>query len=138
MIKLQNYIKDIFESNLLDLDDVVSDSDVAVLDKFADKLFNEYPINEPGKDAYGRKLEVGDWVMCIPAGTKSNIAQTFGIVKRISAKRITISVKTNTKQAGWMSVKFNKKRFAEATMDISVEPKNVFKITNKDEFVDTL
>ena len=129
---------ELLEASVLDLDELIDDSDKAVMDKVADKLFNEYPINEPGKDAYGRKLEVGDWVMCVPTGQKSLAAMTFGIIKRMSAKRITISIKTNKKQAGWVSARFNPKRFSEATMDISVDPKFVFKITDKQAFVDTL
>lgn len=79
---------ELLEASVLDLDELIDDSDKKVMDKVADKLFNEYPINEPGKDAYGRKLEVGDWVMCVPTGQKSLAAMTFGIIKRMSAKRI--------------------------------------------------
>lgn len=142
---LKNYLiinseiqSELNEASVLDLDELMDDSDKAVMDKVADKLFNEYPINEPGKDAYGRKLEVGDWAMCVPTGQKSLAAMTFGIIKRISAKRITISIKTNKEQAGWISARNSPHRFAEATMDISVDPKFVFKIMNKREFVDTL
>jgi hypothetical protein len=129
---------ELLEASMLDLDELIDDSDKKVMDQVADKLFNEYPINEPGKDAYGRKLEVGDWVMCVPTGQKSLAAMTFGIIKRMSAKRITISIKSNAKQAGWKSVRNSPHRFAEATMDISVDPKFVFKIMDKQEFADTL
>lgn len=129
---------ELLEASVLDLDELIDDSDKAVMDKVADKLFNEYPINEPGKDAYGRKLEAGDWVMCVPTGQKSLAAMTFGIIKRISAKRITISIKTNKEHASWKSVRNSPHRFAEATMDISVDPKFVFKIMDKQEFADTL
>ena len=141
MNTLQDVIKyKLHEVNegILDLDDLMDDSDKAVADTVADKLFNEYPINEPGKDAYGRTLTVGDWIVCVPPGMKSLAAMTFGIVKKLSAKRITVAIKSSTSHAGWKSVRNNAHRFAEATMDISVDPKFVFKITDKVEFTKSL
>ena len=144
-MNLKNYItqakeiqSELNEASLLDIDEIIDDSDKKVMDTVADKLFNEYPINEPGKDAYGRTIEPGDWVICVPTGQKSLAAMTFGIIKKLSAKRVTVSIKTNKKQAGWISAKFNPKRFAEATMDISVDPKFIFKITDKDKFAASL
>lgn len=138
-IKRNNEIQvELNEASVLDLDDLMDISDKTVIDSVADKLFNEYPINEPGKDAYGRVINPGDWVVCVPTGQKSLAAMTFGIVKKLSAKRITVAIKTNKEQAGWKSVRNNPNRFAEATMDISVDPKFIFKITDKKQFAETL
>lgn len=138
-IKRNNEIQtELNEASVLDLDDLMNDSDKSVMDKVADKLFNEYPINEPSKDAYGRTIAPGDWVVCVPTGQKSLAAMTFGIIKRLSAKRVTVSIKTNKNQVGWISARNNPKRFSEATMDISVDPKFIFKITDKEKFANSL
>ena len=142
---LKNYLiinseiqSELNEASILDLDDLLHDSDKKVIDKAADMLFNEYPINEPGKDAYGRPIAPGDWVVCVPTGQKSLAAMTFGIIKRLSAKRVTVSIKSDKGHVGWLSAMKNPKRYAEATMDISVDPKFIFKITDKENFINSL
>ena len=143
MKTLQDYFEikeEINEASLLDINDVISDTDAKVLDKYAEHLFKEYPkYEQPGMDACGRKLEPGDWVMCIPPGSKSQAVQQFGIVVKCSAKRTTISVPS--KYGSWQYFYFGKGRQPQAEnpfRNISLSSEYIFKIVDKDEFIKTL
>ena len=51
------------ESLLDDLDTMMSQADKSDKEMIYADIVKNYPINKPGYDAYGRKLEVGDWVI---------------------------------------------------------------------------
>lgn len=127
----------ITQESLLDDPDILSKAvDDAVIEDQLRKIFNKYPINEPGKDAYGRPLEVGDWVSCVPPGSKSAATQTFGVVVKLSPKRVTISIKTDSAKMGWQ--KRSEFDFSADMMNISIPTSMVFKIVDKEEFIKTL
>lgn len=63
---------------------------------------------------------------------------TFGVVKKVTPKKFTILVASNL---GQMSFRTWKKREAarnEAIMSISCNPSQIFKIIDKDDFIETL
>ena len=106
------------ESLLDDLDTMMSQADKSDKEMIFTDIVKNYPINKPGYDAYGRKLEVGDWVVYIDTGvSKNKLRQDLGIVVKITPKRITIGDDFGT---------------------TSVNPNNVFKITDKSEFIESL
>lgn len=106
------------ESLLDDLDTLMDNADKSAKKVFYADIVKKYPINKPGHDAYGRKLEVGDWVVYIDTGcSKSQLRQDLGIVVKITPKRITIGDDFGTK---------------------SVNPNNIFKIMDKSKFIESL
>ena len=116
MKNLKDFIDMANESSLLDDFDALMDkADKGFNDTYFEKICGDFPINKPGHDAYGRKLEVGDWVSFIDTGApKSQLKQLLGMVVKITPKRITVKREDYTS---------------------SVEPSNVFKITNQKEFI---
>ena len=124
------------------LDESVLDDDMT--DKMKEILLFKYPKEIPGCDAYGRTLEVGDWVFCVPTGQKGLPRQTFGIVAKITPKRLTICVGFDFDNMG-----FHRRRSSGGTsitpqedlpktMNISVPCSAVVKIIDKDEFLSTI
>lgn len=115
---MENLAKFMSESLLDNLDTMMGQADKSDKDMIFTELINKYPINKPGYDAYGRKLEVGDWVVYIDTGVgKSQLRQDLGKVLKIAPKRITIGDGFGT---------------------VSVNPNNVFKIMDKSEFIESL
>ena len=144
MKTLQDYIKDIneedIEESILDTEELISATDAKMLEYKAKELFEKYPVKgQPGVDAYGRKLEAGDWVICIPPGGKAQVVQQFGIVQKLSAKRTTISVPSH--YGSWQYFyrgNGNKNQEESPFRNISLSSEYIFKITDKQSFVDTL
>lgn len=139
MENLKDFINSINEASLLDDFDVMMQAaENGKYDDYFEQIINDYPKNEAGKDAFGRKVEAGDWVVCIPPGSKAFCDMTFGVVKKVTPKKFTILVASNL---GQMSFRTWKKREAarnEAIMPISCNPSQIFKIIDKDDFIETL
>lgn len=139
MENLKDFINSINEASLLDDFDVMMQAaENGKYDDYFEQIINDYPKNEAGKDAFGRKVEAGDWVVCIPPGSKAFCDMTFGVVKKVTPKKFTILVASNL---GQMSFRTWKKREAarnEAIMSISCNPSQIFKIIDKDDFIETL
>ena len=141
MKTLQDYIKDIneedIEESILDTEELISATDAKMLEYKAKELFEKYPVKgQPGVDAYGRKLEAGDWVICIPPGGKAQAVQQFGIVQKLTAKRITVSIPSH--YGTWQYLKWSNNRDESPFRDINLSSEYIFKITDKQSFVDTL
>jgi hypothetical protein len=143
MKTLQDYIneyEEINEASLLDMDELISDTDAKMLEYKAKELFEKYPVKgQPGVDAYGRKLEHGDWVICVPPGSKSQAVQQFGIVQKITAKKITISVPSHYgswQYFYWGNGKANQEE--SPFRNISLSSEYIFKIMDKQSFINTL
>lgn len=139
---------------LVDIDESVLDNDILdqyspsnMTDKMKEILLFKYPKEIPGCDAYGRTLEVGDWVVCVPPGKKSTACQVFGIVSKMTAKRITIQIRADVNFTSythsslapklgqyWLDQKTGQSPY----MTVNVSPSMVFKITNKEEFLSTV
>lgn len=144
MKNLQELLVDIDESVLDDnLLDQYSPSNMT--DKMKDILLFKYPKEIPGCDAYGRTLEVGDWVVCVPPGKKSTACQVFGIVSKMTAKRVTVQIRSdeNFVSTGmgyqyYASLQRKTEIMKSPLMTVIVPPSMVFKITNKEEFLSTI
>ena len=143
MKNLQELLVDVDES-MLDDDLLDQYSPSNMTDKIKEILLFKYPKEIPGCDAYGRTLEVGDWVFCVPTGQKGLPRQTFGIVAKITPKRLTICVGFDFDNMG-----FHRRRSLGGTsitppedlpktMNISVPCSAVVKIIDKDEFLSTI
>lgn len=139
MKSLKDFISPVNEASLLDdFDVMLQAAENGKYDSYFDQIINEYPKYEAGKDAFGRKIEVGDWVICIPPGSKAYCYMTFGVVKKITPKKFTILVASNLGQMSWNAWKKRDAASQEAVMTISCSPSNIFKIVNKDDFINTL
>lgn len=135
---------------LMDIDESVLDDDLLdqyspsnMTDKMKDILLFKYPKEIPGCDAYGRTLEVGDWVVCVPPGKKSNTSQVFGIVSKLTAKRVTVQIRADANFTIYGASTYGQQMLDKRTkqnplMTISVPTSMVFKITNKEEFLSTI
>lgn len=139
---------------LVDIDESVLDDDLLdqyspsnMTDKMKDMLLFKYPKEIPGCDAYGRTLEIGDWVVCVPPGKKSNASQVFGIISKITAKRVTVQIRADINFTTYMSSTYgqhygqqwlDQRTKQSPLMTISVPTSMVFKITNKVEFLSTI
>ena len=138
MKNLKDFINSVNESLLDDFDVMMQAAENGKYDHYFEQIINDYPKNEAGKDAFGRKVEAGDWVVCIPPGSKAFCDMTFGVVKKVTPKKFTILVASNL---GQMSFRAWKKREAarnEAIMSISCNPSQIFTIFDKDDFIETL
>lgn len=130
-------LKNVMQESLMDDEDIIMASAKQAADEtiFAE-LVNNYPIDEPGKDSYGRQLNVGDWVVCVPPGSKANASMTFGVVVKITSKRITVSITNDlnkrTYAAKWYSAE------EPGMRSVSLPCNMVFKIMDKQEFVRTV
>lgn len=112
--------KDLYcnESLLDDLDTLMDKTDKSTKKVFYSDIVKKYPKNDPGCDAYGRKLEVGDWVIYISVGMgKAKLRQELGVVMKITPKRITIGNDLGT---------------------ASINPNNIFKIIDQNAFIESL
>ena len=139
MDNLKDFINTINEASLLDdFEVMLQAAENGKYDSYFDQIINEYPKYEAGKDAFGRKIEVGDWVICIPPGSKANCYMTFGVVKKVTPKKFTVLVASNIKQLSWNAWSKRDAASKEAVMSISCSPSNIFKIVNKDDFIQTL
>lgn len=139
MENLKDFINSMNEASLLDdFDVILQAAENGKYDNYFEQIMNDYPKNDAGKDAFGRKIEVGDWVVCIPPGSKAFCNMTFGVVKKITPKKFTILVKSNLRQMSWNAWTKRDAVSGEAVMTISCGPNNVFKIVNKDDFIQTL
>lgn len=139
MKNLKDFINSINEASLLDDFDVMMQAaENGKYDDYFEQIINDYPKNDAGKDAFGRKIEAGDWVVCIPPGGKAFCDMTFGIVKKITPKKFTILVASNLGQMSWNAWKKRDAASKESVMSISCNPSQIFKIVDKDDFIQTL
>lgn len=138
MKNLQELLVDIDES-VLDDDILTQYSPTNMTDKIKDILLHEYPKDIPGCDAYGRTLEIGDWVFCIPTGQKGLPRQTFGVIIKITPKRLTVGIGFDPDNMGFQRRRnFIFTNEYPDTMNISVPCTAVIKIDNKEKFISTL
>lgn len=142
MKNLQDVLMEIDESILDSEDEVIQSLEKYMEEKEIEKLMTEYPKDVPGHDAYGRKLEVGDWVFCMPMGQKGLPRQTFGVIAKITPKRLTVSIGFDLDNVGWnkrTSIMWGKSTMPEwKTINVSVPCTAVIKIINKEEFRDSI
>ena len=141
MKKLNDFINDellendeTFQESLLDDEETLIKSvDNTAFKKYGEMLYKEYPKYTAGYDAYGRKLEVGDWVIYVPTGAgKAAISLKFGIIGKLTPKKVQVIVpEYNVRWHGFGAIT-GSRNF------MNIDPQKVFKITNKDEFVSTL
>ena len=69
MKSLKDFISPVNEASLLDDFDVLMQSaEDGKYDNYFEQIINDYPKYEAGKDAFGRKIEVGDCRIHIQAG----------------------------------------------------------------------
>lgn len=135
---MQNLSEILNESLMDDFDVMMQAAENGKYDNYFEQIINDYPKNEAGKDAFGRKVEEGDWVVCIPPGGKAVCNMTFGVVKKVTPKKFTILVKSNLKQMSWNAWTKRDTVSKEAVMTISCNPSQIFKIVDKDDFIQTL
>lgn len=127
------------ESLVDDFEELNKTAEIGIEDSNFARIINEFPkASESGCDAFGRKLEVGDWVICIPPGSRTDSVLTFGKVKKISPKKISVTVKSNERQINWKSIKKIIAARNSPVMDVLLFPEYIFKITNKNDFLKTL
>ena len=119
MKNLKELLSDVDESLLDDEDTILQDTRDNFLLSQAEKIWQKYPTDvNPGCDGYGRKLNVGEWVVFIPTSMrKSMLRVNLGVVLRLSKQKITIGGKMGT---------------------YSIWPSNVFKIEDKEKFIKTV
>lgn len=109
-----------------------------------EKVLSTYPKNQPGHDAYGRKLEIGDWVLCIPSTSRTNSSQQLGIVAKVTAKQVSILIPANSKNIRVEVLRMVKyddtltKKLSDEFMAVVMPGDKVFKITNIDDFMKSL
>jgi hypothetical protein len=135
---MQNISEILNESLMDDFDVMMQAAENGKYDNYFEQIINDYPKNEAGKDAFGRKVEAGDWVVCIPPGGKAVCNMTFGVVKKVTPKKFTILVKSNLKQMSWNAWTKRDAVSKESVMTISCNPSQIFKIVDKDDFIQTL
>ena len=135
---MKNISEILNESLMDDFDVMMQAAENGKYDNYFEQIINDYPKNEAGKDAFGRKVEAGDWVVCIPPGGKAVCNMTFGVVKKVTPKKFTILVKSNLKQMSWNAWTKRDAVSKESVMTISCNPSQIFKIVDKDDFIETL
>ena len=139
MESLKDFINSVNEASILDDFDVMMQAaEDGKYDNYFEQIINDYPKNEAGKDAFGRKVEAGDWVVCIPPGGKAFCNMTFGVVKKVTPKKFTILIKSNLGQMSWNAWVKREAASKEAVMNIYCNPSQIFKILDKDAFIQTL
>lgn len=127
MVNLNEYINE----SILDDEDI----QIADIKKLA-FVSRKAQDSDTNKDAFGHPIFKGDFVLFIPGGSKANSVLTIGIIKNISAKKITVESPKNTtnvawtRSSGWNASKYKKigendmiTTYVYPSMLIKIDPK---------------